>query len=73
MTLYHIGYADIGKVLFFHGTNGVTGGYKLSWWLTSTATWLILGFTNWFLNIDTLHNVVVMVGIIFDEHSSSLL
>jgi hypothetical protein len=30
MTLYHIGYVDIGKVLIFLGTNGVIDGYKLS-------------------------------------------
>jgi hypothetical protein len=64
MTLYHIGYVNIGKILMFLGTNGVTSGYKLSWWLTSTAIWPILGFTGWFPNIDTLGNVIVMVGII---------
>ncbi len=64
MTLYHIGYVNIGKLLMFLGTNGVTSGYKLSWWLTSTAIWPILGFTCWFLNIDTLGNVIVVVGII---------
>jgi hypothetical protein len=30
MTLYHIGYVDICKVLIFLGTSGVIGGYKLS-------------------------------------------
>jgi len=30
MILYHIGYVDIGKVLMFLGTNGVTSGYNLS-------------------------------------------
>jgi hypothetical protein len=64
MTLYHIMYVNIGNVLRFLGTNGVTSGYKLSWWLTNTTIWPILGFTGWFHNTDTLGNVVVMVGII---------
>jgi len=64
MILYHIGYVDIGKVLMFLGTNGVTSGYNLSWWLTSTAIWPILGFTCRFPNTYTLGNVVVMVRII---------
>jgi len=64
MKLYHIGYVEIGNVLMFLGTNGVTSGYKLSWWLTSTTIWPILGFIGWFHNTYTLGNVVVMVGII---------
>jgi hypothetical protein len=48
----------------FLSTNGVTNGYKLSWWLTSITIWPILGFIGWFPNTYTLSNVVVMVGII---------
>jgi len=64
MTLYHIGYVDIGNVLMFRVINDVTSGCKLSWWLTSTTIWPILEFTRWFHNTDTLGNVVVMVKII---------
>jgi hypothetical protein len=61
MTLYHIGYVGTCKVLVFLGTNDVTSGFQLNWWLIGTSIWWILGFTSWFPNTYTLGIVVVEI------------
>jgi hypothetical protein len=31
MTLYHIGYVNVGKMLIQLGKNGVIGGFQVGW------------------------------------------
>jgi hypothetical protein len=62
MTLYHIGYVEVGNILLLLGIIGVIGCDQVVWWLTSIAIWPILRFMAWVPNTNTLGTIVVMVG-----------